>query len=148
MSTDDQFIENYQGVRYASEAIDLSTFDKEAVITRLTSGENADNKVTGINVALLIFKAKIRNKVGSIYLPDQAVQTDKEYSAMVGLVIQLGPDAFKGDQFPSGPYCKVGDWVMFPRGASFQFKYEHEPLLIVEDVKIKMVITDPSKVSR
>lgn len=142
--TEPKFIENYEGIRFESQGIDLNDFDKEAMIERFKGSLRA----TGINVALLIFKGPIKRMIGNIHLPDDAVITDKEYSATVGLVIQMGPDAYKGEQFPSGPYCKVGDWVMFPRGSSFQFKYEHEPLLIVEDFKIKMILEDPSKVSR
>ncbi len=138
-------IENYEKKRFESNGIDLNNFDKDEMIARFTQGL----RVTGINVALLIFKKKLEYKTsGGLYLPEQAVETDKEYSALTGLLIQIGPDAFKGDQFPSGPYAKIGDWVMFPRGASFQFKYEDEPLLVVEDFKIKMVVDDPSKISR
>lgn len=138
-------IENYEKIRFESDGIDLNNFNKEEIIARFSS----NLQVTGINVALLIFKKTVEYQTSSgIYLPEQAVETDKEYSALTGLLVQVGPDAFKGDQFPSGPYAKVGDWVMFPRGASFQFKYEDEPLLVVEDFKIKMIVDDPSKISR
>ena len=67
---------------------------------------------------------------------------------MVGMVLKVGSDAYKGEQFPSGPYAKVGDWVIFPRGSSLQAKYEDEPIIMVEDFKIKLIVEDPSKVSR
>lgn len=142
--TEPKFIENYQGIRFESKGIDLNDFNKEQLIERFTP----NLQITGINVALLIYKGPLKRMIGNIHIPDEAVITDKEYSATIGLVIQIGPDAYKGEQFPTGPYCKVGDWVMFPRGASFQFKYEHEPLLIVEDFKLKMTVDDPSKISR
>ena len=62
--------------------------------------------------------------------------------------LKTGADAYKGEQFPSGPYAKVGDWVIFPRGSSLQSKYEDEPIIMVEDFKIKLIVEDPSKVSR
>jgi len=137
-------IENFEKKRYESFGIDLNNFCKETMIKRF---ENVH--VTGINVLILIYKmpvVTITNK--GVYLPPTAVKTDLEYNSMVGMVLKAGFDAYKGEQFPSGPYAKVGDWVIFPRGSSLQAKYEDEPIIMVEDFKIKLIVEDPSKVSR
>ena len=137
-------IENFEKKRYESFGIDLNNFCKETMIKRF---ENVH--VTGINVLILIYKmpvVTITNK--GVYLPPTAVKTDLEYNSMVGMVLKAGSDAYKGEQFPSGPYAKVGDWVIFPRGSSLQAKYEDEPIIMVEDFKIKLIVEDPSKVSR
>ena len=137
-------IENFEKKRYESFGIDLNNFCKETMIKRF---ENVH--VTGINVLILIYKmpvVTITNK--GVYLPPTAVKTDLEYNSMVGMILKAGADAYKGDQFPSGPYAKVGDWVIFPRGSSLQAKYEDEPIIMVEDFKIKLIVEDPSKVSR
>ena len=137
-------IENFEKKRYESFGIDLNNFCKETMIKRF---ENVH--VTGINVLILIYKmpvVTVTNK--GVYLPPMAVKTDLEYNSMVGMVLKAGCDAYKGEQFPSGPYAKVGDWVIFPRGSSLQAKYEDEPIIMVEDFKIKLIVEDPSKVSR
>jgi co-chaperonin GroES (HSP10) len=137
-------IENFEKKRYESFGIDLNNFCKETMIKRF---ENVH--VTGINVLILIYKmpvVTVTNK--GVYLPPTAVKTDLEYNSMVGMVLKAGSDAYKGEQFPSGPYAKVGDWVIFPRGSSLQAKYEDEPIIMVEDFKIKLIVEDPSKVSR
>jgi len=137
-------IENFEKKRYESFGIDLNNFCKETMIKRF---ENV--RVTGINVLILIYKmpvVTVTNK--GVYLPPTAVKTDLEYNSMVGMVLKVGCDAYKGEQFPSGPYAKVGDWVIFPRGSSLQAKYEDEPIIMVEDFKIKLIVEDPSKVSR
>lgn len=137
-------IRNYKGIQYESLGVDLSNFDIDATIKRFEH-----IKVTGINVLLLIYKAPIRRvTAGGIELPDMCIEDDKEYSSMVGLVLQIGSEAYQGSQFPNGAYCKIGDWVLFPRGSSLQAKYEDEPIIIVEDFKIKLVLEDPSKISR
>ncbi len=138
-----KIITNYQGKEYTSNGIDLNNFDKEAMLKRFKH-----IAVTGINVLILIYKAPVQNKIKSILIPDSAVEDELEYNSMVGMVLQLGPDAYQGDQFPSGPYAKEGDWVMFPRGSSMQAKYEAEPIIMVEDFKLKLVVEDPSKISR
>ena len=137
-------IENFEKKKYESFGIDLHDFCKETMIKRF---ENV--QVTGINVLILIYKmpvVTVTNK--GVYLPPTAVKTDLEYNSMVGMVLKVGCDAYKGEQFPSGPYAKVGDWVIFPRGSSLQAKYEDEPIIMVEDFKIKLIVEDPSKVSR
>jgi co-chaperonin GroES (HSP10) len=137
-------IENFEKKKYESFGSDLHDFCKETMIKRF---ENV--QVTGINVLILIYKmpvVTVTNK--GVYLPPTAVKTDLEYNSMVGMILKAGADAYKGEQFPSGPYAKVGDWVIFPRGSSLQAKYEDEPIIMVEDFKIKLIVEDPSKVSR
>ena len=134
---------NYATQDFETKGIDLSCFDKEAMIERFK-----DVSVTGINVLILIYKPPLQKKINSIYLPDSAVKEDLEYNSMVGMVLKLGADSYQGDQFPNGAYVKVGDWVIFPRGSSLQSKYEGEPIIMVEDFKIKLLVDNPSKVSR
>ena len=139
-------IENYKGEKFKSKGIDLKTYNKDELIDHF----KANIKVTGINVLLLLYKGLVTDVTkGGLFLPDSLQDKGLEYNTYGGLILQIGPDAFKSEKnFPNGNYAEVGDWVVFPRSASLQFKYEDEPLVIVEDFKIKMVIDDPSKLSR
>jgi co-chaperonin GroES (HSP10) len=135
---------NYKSKHFETTGIDLSTFNKERMIARFKNVT-----VTGINVLILIYKPPVEKVTpGGLIIPETSVQDDLEYNSMVGMVLKLGPDSYTGDQFPSGVYVKVGDWVIFPRGSSLQSKYEGEPIIIVEDFKIKLLVDNPSKVSR
>lgn len=138
-------IENYQGTKFESKGIDLNQYNKQELIDRFSN----NIKVNGINVLLLLYKGLVTEKTkGGILLPPSLQDRELEYNSYTGLVIQLGSDAFAGKNFPSGPYIKVGDWVVFPRSSCLQLKYEDEPFVIIEDFKIKMTIDDPSKISR
>ncbi len=135
---------NYKPEDFKTKGIDLQSFNKEAMIERFR-----EVLVTGINVLILIYKPPVEEVTrGGVIIPQTAVKDDLEYNSMVGMVLKLGPDSYKGDQFPSGPYVKEGDWVIFPRGSSLQSKYEGEPIIMVEDFKIKLLVDNPSKVSR
>lgn len=124
--------------------INLESFDKEFFINKYSKF-----KVNGINVLILVYKDVIVEKtLGGLYLPETIIDKETEYTSIVGLVLKLGEEAYKGSQFPSGPYTKEGDWVVFPRASCLQFKYEEEPLVVIDDTKIKVVIDDPSKISR
>ena len=135
---------NYATQDFETKGIDLSCFDKEAMIERFK-----DISVTGINVLILIYKPPVETITkGGIVIPQNAIKEDLEYNSMVGMVLKLGADSYQGDQFPNGAYVKVGDWVIFPRGSSLQSKYEGEPIIMVEDFKIELLVDNPSKVSR
>jgi hypothetical protein len=51
------------------------------------------------------------DKVGSIYIPQQSIGED-EFQGRVGLILKIGPLAFKYDDY-NGPDFQVGDWVVF-----------------------------------
>ena len=137
-------IRTQDGVEYTSNGVDLKTFDIEKMIERFK-----DVEVLGINVLILVYKKPVEKKsYGGIYYPDSSVDEEEEYSSHIGVILKIGPDAYQGKQFPTGAYVKPGDWVIFPRGSSLQTKYEDEPIVLVEDFKLKMKIKDPSKMSR
>ena len=96
-------ITNYKPEDFKTKGIDLESFNKEAMIERFKN-----IGVTGINVLILIYKPPVEEVTrGGIIKPPSAVQDDLEYNSMVGMVLKLGPDSYKGDQFPSGPYVNV-----------------------------------------
>jgi len=76
-------------------------------------------KPCGYQVLVRMQAAKERTK-GGIFLPDDSKEAAEAKSAR-GLVVALGPDAFTGNhqdgspRFPTGPYCKIGDWVEWNR---------------------------------
>jgi len=81
-------------------------------------------------------------------IPDYTTANDK-YTQYVGLVISVGSEAYKGKRFrKSGPWCKVGDWVVFGRQEGPHFLYRDVPFAMVPDDKIYMVVPDPSYVTR
>jgi len=85
-----------------------------------------------------------------LFLADQTRENQK-YLAQVGKVIELGPDAYRDEgKFPSGPRCKVGDWVIIGRyaGAKIDLKVpggtaEHR---MMNDDEILGTISDPSAI--
>ena len=62
---------------------------------------------------VLIITPTIEEKTaGGIIKPMAAVQKE-EVASTIGMVVKLGTDAYKDkERFPSGPWCKVGDFVI------------------------------------
>jgi co-chaperonin GroES (HSP10) len=66
----------------------------------------------------------------------------------VAYVLLVGPDAYSDKaRYPSGPWCKKGDWVIIGRYAGARFKIEGGEVRIINDDEIIATIADPSDVS-
>jgi co-chaperonin GroES (HSP10) len=123
---------------------DLNNFCNKTLIDRYK-----DITVNGYYILIFIFKPPVVKKSkGGIYIPDNAVEEDYEYRSTVGLVLKVGEDAYPEDRYPTGPWCKVGDWVTFPRANGVQFRCDGALLINVPDDKIINVIDDPRRISR
>ena len=100
---------------------------------------------TGWRIVVLPYKGKAKTS-GGVYLPDQVIETN-EISTTVGYVLKVGDLAYKDKQkFPTGPWCKEGDWIMFARYAGSRFKIEGCEVRILNDDEILASILDPEDV--
>lgn len=87
----------------------------------------------------------------TLWLPNQSRDSDK-WTNCVGLVVGVGPQAYKGknpdgtDKYPEGPWCKVGDFVIFPRYESQVFMWRGVAMMNINDDVVQMVVSDPRDV--
>ena len=83
-----------------------------------------------------------------LYAPD-SVRTEDRYRTVCALVLAMGDDCYKGENYAhSGPWCKVGDWVVIPRNEGTQIVYNEHPVHLIPDDRILMVIPDPAIVRK
>lgn len=83
-----------------------------------------------------------------IALPDTMRANDK-FRNCTALVVSQGIEAYQGERFKcSGPWCKVGDWVVIPRNEGTQVNYRGIPMQIIPDDRVLSVIEDPNYVTR
>ena len=81
----------------------------------------------------------------------KAVQTLREEHilSMVGVVLDMGAQAYSdADRFPTGPWCKQGDYVMFRANSGTRFKVGRQEYRLINDDTIEAVVQDPSKITR
>ena len=69
----------------------------------------------------------------------------REYiMSIMGVVIDMGADAyFDKERFPDGPWCKVGDYVMFRMNTGTRFKVNGKEFRLMNDDSVEAVIPDP-----
>lgn len=96
-------------------------------------------------------EGKLRRKDGteSMLLMPESTADRMVYSACTGMVVAMGPDAYKdAHRFPNGPSCQLGDWITFPRHEGVQVRYRGVAMHWLPDDKVAMRIKDPKYVVR
>ena len=73
----------------------------------------------------------------------------EEVLSPVLFVVKMGPDAYKdAKRFPSGPSCKVGDFVLVRPNTGTRIKIHGKEFRIINDDSVEAVVQDPRGVSR
>nr|ASN63240.1 co-chaperonin GroES [uncultured virus] len=100
---------------------------------------------TGWRILILPYQGKAKT-AGGIFLPTE-VQEKSQVSTQVGYVLKVGPLAYKDtDKFPSGPWCREKQWVMFARYAGSRFQIDGGEVRILNDDEILATILDPEDI--
>jgi len=73
----------------------------------------------------------------------------EEVLSPVLFVVKLGPDAY-GDEkrFPSGPSCKVGDFVLVRPNTGTRIKIHGKEFRMINDDSVEGVVQDPRGITR
>lgn len=73
----------------------------------------------------------------------------EEILSPVLFVVKMGPDAYKDEKrFPSGPSCKVGDFVLVRPNTGTRIKIHGKEFRIINDDSVEAVVQDPRGISR
>jgi co-chaperonin GroES (HSP10) len=79
---------------------------------------------------------------------DETVRFD-ELLTTVLFVIELGPDCYKDkDRFPSGPWCKKGDFVLVRPNAGTRLVIHGREFRIINDDSVEGIVDDPRGIKR
>lgn len=105
-------------------------------------------KPTGFHILCIVPEAKEKFD-DSPLLKSKKLQEDEESGTNVLFVLDIGPDAYKDEKrFPSGPWCKKGDFVLVRTYAGTNFKIFGKPFRLLNDDQIEAVVSDPRGMSR
>jgi len=103
------------------------------------TGQPFDMKPAGYLVAVKIYVRPEELKT--------ITHAEDKYSSVSALVCAVGPEAYQGDKFErSGPWCKVGDWVLIPRYESTMVSYRGVAMALLPDDRVMAVIAGPEDV--
>jgi co-chaperonin GroES (HSP10) len=100
---------------------------------------------TGWRILILPYRGSKQTK-GGVLLADETIERNT-LATVVGYVLKVGPEAYADQtKFPTGPWCKKGDWVMIGRYAGTRFRIEGGEVRIINDDEVIATISDPADV--
>ena len=100
---------------------------------------------SGWRLLVLPFSPREKTKGGILFAQESL---DKlRIATHCGYVLKMGPLAYHDqEKFPTGPWCKKGDWVIFARYAGSRLPIEGGEVRILNDDEILGTIKDPESV--
>jgi chaperonin GroES len=100
---------------------------------------------TGWRILVLPFKMGEKTK-GGIFMGQDTLEK-QQVASQCGNVLAMGPDCYRDkDRYTQGPWCKVGDWVMFARYAGSRIKIEGGEVRLLNDDEILATIKNPEDI--
>ena len=111
--------------------------------------EQATQLPTPTGYRMLCALPEVEDKFSNGILKPDALTKLEEFSTVVLFVIKQGPDCYKdAAKFPTGPWCKEGDFVLTRPMAGSRVKIHGREFRIINDDSVEGVVDDPRGISR
>jgi co-chaperonin GroES (HSP10) len=128
----------------AEEVVESTGVENDAIEPR-TASQLPDPSGYKILIAL----PEIDEKTEGGIIKSAKYQHEEAIATVVGWVMSMGPDAYaSADRFPSGPYCSVGDWVVFRAFSGTRIKIHGKEFRLINDDTVEAVVEDPRGIER
>ena len=100
---------------------------------------------SGYRLLVLPFTPREKTK-GGIIIAQESLEKLR-IATNCGYVLKVGPLAYYDkEKFPTGPWCKKGDWVVFARYAGSRLPIEGGEVRLLNDDEVLGKIKDPESV--
>lgn len=98
---------------------------------------------------ILISLPTIKETYDSGIVKAESTRRNEEVSTIIASVLELGPDAYQDKvKFPSGPWCKVGDYIIIRAYSGTRFTLYGKEFRLLNDDSVEGVVADPTGYSR
>lgn len=102
---------------------------------------------TGYRILIALPDVEETTEAG-LYIPDERREAET-VASIVGFVMRVGPDAYRDvKRFPSGPWCKKGDWIVMRAYSGTRIRIHGKEFRIINDDSVESVVQDPRGVVR
>ena len=97
---------------------------------------------TGWRILVLPFKMNEKTKGGVIM--NESTLERQQVASQCGNVLAMGSECYKDkERYPTGPWCKVGDWVVFARYAGSRINIEGGEVRLLNEDEVLATVKDP-----
>lgn len=78
-----------------------------------------------------------------------SVMHTEELLSTVFFVVKMGPDCYKdASRFPTGPWCKEGDFILARPNSGTRLKIHGREFRIINDDSVEGIVQDPRGITR
>tara|TARA_R100001244_G_scaffold10620_1_gene12486 strand:+ start:465 stop:863 length:399 start_codon:yes stop_codon:yes gene_type:complete len=131
----------------------MATLAKEVMEQIVVPDEETKNFASQLpepkGYKLLIALPEIDEATDGGIIKSAQSQHEESISTIVGWVMSMGPDAYVNyTRFPNGPYCQVGDFVVFRAFSGTRLKVHGKEFRLINDDTVEAVVEDPRGVER
>jgi co-chaperonin GroES (HSP10) len=114
-----------------------------------TDAEKARQVPDPVTYHLLCMLPKAEEEYESGLIKSGQTMHFEEVMSPVLFVAKMGPDCYKDPlRFPSGPSCKVGDFVLVRPNTGTRLKIHGTEWRIINDDSVEAVVQDPRGIKR
>ena len=100
---------------------------------------------TGWRILVLPFKMKEKTE-GGVLLGQETLER-QQVASQCGNVLAMGSECYRDKQrYPTGPWCKVDDWVVFARYAGSRIEIEGGEVRLLNEDEVLATIQDPKSI--
>ena len=100
---------------------------------------------TGWRLIVLPFKMDERTKGGIIM--NETTLEKQQVASQCGNVLAMGPQCYTDkERYPEGPWCKVGDWVIFARYAGSRIQIEGGEVRLLNEDEVLATVKNPEDI--
>lgn len=126
-----------------SQAVDLSAIMNKA------EEEKAKQLPKPMGYRLLCAIPEAEDTFDSGLVKAEETMRHDELLTTVLFVVDMGPDCYADkDRFPSGPWCKQGDFVLVRPHAGTRLVIHDREFRIINDDSVEAVVDDPRGIKR
>ena len=102
-----------------------------------------------VGYRILVALPKVEETFGESRIIKSAKEQHLDHVlSTIGLVIDMGTEAYSDKERFDAPWCKEGDYVMFRANTGTRFKVGKAEYRLMNDDSVEAVIDDPSKLTR
>lgn len=129
--------------------IAIATEEGEVSTLPETAEQKAKQLPDPSGYRILCFVPEIEDQFDSGIVKADITRQHEELLTTVLFVAKMGPDCYKDtSRFPSGPWCKEGDFVLVRPHAGTRLKIHGREMRIINDDSVEGVVQDPRGISR
>lgn len=138
----------------SAQAIDLTGLVTNAKANAAIEAEQGDKdkaaqlpKPSGYHILCAIPEMEKEFENGLIKA-DETIRMEEMLTTVL-FVVELGPDCYKDDKrFPSGPWCKKGDFILVRPNAGSRLVIHGREFRLINDDVVEAVVADPRGIKR